>query len=712
MTADSGLSRRSFLKYTASSLGLTVIGLQLPLANANIQTPLLEFNLLTIHKDNTLTIYNSRSEMGQGVMTSLSQLLLDELDADWAQIREVKPGWADEQRFGHQNTIGAISSLIAWRSHRQAGAKINLLLRETAAKMWDVPVDQVRTEKGKVLNTNTSVHLMFGQLVDKIDDKSLAKEVELKQPEDFTLIGKSMPRLDAEDKISGNAKFGIDQHLPGMKIAVVKRCPVFGGKLSSFDATQALKVKGVSKIFAVPTGVCIVASNYWQADKAKKLVQTQWLEGEFVKTSDKSLQASFRQHLREMGKKVTDIGTAEEQLAASDEMVETEFSFPLVAHMTMEPMNCTAWFKGESCEIWAPCQNPKDARTSAAKTLGLDRSKVKVNVTLMGGGFGRRAQDDFVIEACEIARQLPHPVKVVWSREDDIQHDYYRPANRQHLKIATKDGKVHAWQHKVAALSTSDYHFNLRDRGNDDGDWVAYGGAEKTLYQVDHFQTQVTLTKTPMPVGILRGISHGYINFAVETSIDQVAEKLNQDPLTFRLANIEEPRAIKVLKLMQQKVSEEQLTENQFIGVSFAHEKAPQGPYQYYNTAAAVVERGKNGLSVKKVILVLDHGKVINPDGMLAQAQGAVVFAMSMMFKNELKLQEGRIQQSNFHDYPVARMGEDINVVLHTIENQEWPMGMGEKLQGTIQPAIANALYRAIGKRINTIPVDLKNLEA
>ena len=715
MAKNSDVTRRDFLKLSVSSAGLLFSGIQLPLAfageNSDGKDKLAEFKLLTLHHDNTLTIYNSRSEMGQGVMTSLSQLLLEELDADWSQIREVKQSWADGERFGHQNTIGAISSLIGWNSHRQAGGKINLLLREAAALHWDSPLDQVKTHKGKISHLTSGETLTYGDLVGKIDPTKLVDKIPLKAASEFHLIGKSMPRLDLQEKIQGTAAYGIDQQLENLKTAVVVRCPVFGGSVKSFSPEAALKIKGVQKVFAVPSGIAIVADNYWQATKARQKLAVQWESGAFADTSDASLQAQFKQQLQSPGKKVADIGKAEETLLDLP-YLESEFEFPLVAHMTMEPMNCTVWFKKSRCEIWAPTQNPQDAQTSAAKTLGLEKSFVKVNTTYMGGGFGRRAQDDFVIEACEVARQVPYPVKVIWSREDDIQHDYYRPTNRQVIKASLQDGKIYAWQHKVAALSTSDYHFSLQDRGKDDGDWVAYGGAEKTLYGMPHFQTQIHLTKTPMPVGILRGISHGYVNFAAEVMVDRLAEEAGQDPITFRLSHIEEKRAKAVLTLLSEKLAALKLKNNQALGVAFAHEKAPQGPYQYYNAAAAIIEKTTHGPVINKVILALDHGQVINPDGLLAQAQGSVMYAISMMFKHAITLKKGQIQQSNFHDYPVARMADTVDVEIHTVETEDWPMGTGEKLQGTIQPAIANALYRATGKRITQLPIDLSTLEA
>ena len=469
------------------------------------------------------------------------------------------------------------------------------------------------------------------------------------------------------------------------------------------------------EVIELPNGVAVVADNYWLATKARQALSVTWDDTEFADISTNSLHQKFIEQLTTTGKTLTDKGQTEQKLTQYQEnspasILQTNFQFSPVAHMTMEPMNCTVLFSGDSCEIWAPTQNPQDARKSAAETLGLALDKVMVHVTYMGGGFGRRAQDDFVVEACQIAKKSRFPLKVMWSREDDIQHDFYRPPNNQQIRATLKDGRIDAWQHKIATLSTSPYHFSLEERGTESGDWVAYGGINHALYQIEHFQTQVHLTKTPITVGILRGISHGYVHFAIETTIDQLAILANKDAIAFRKQHITEKRPLTVLALLEEKVNALSLKPNQFLGVAFGHEKGGDGPYQYYNAAAAVVSFEQGKLSVDKVLMVLDHGQVINPDGLLAQTQGAVVFAMGVMFGQPITINKGRTMQSNFHDYPVPRINESVDVELFTTGNHDWPMGMGEKLQGTIQPAIANAIYAATGTRISSIPTNLNDI--
>ncbi|GHF84620.1 xanthine dehydrogenase family protein molybdopterin-binding subunit [Thalassotalea marina] len=711
-------SRRLFLKLTATTSGLLFSGLAFTAENSaivnrqNDEENAAQFPLLILHADNSITVINTRAEMGQGVSTSLTQLLFEDLDADWQQLKTVEQGWADDTRFGHQNTIGAISSLIAWNFHRQVGAKINLLLREAACKVWKLSLSEVKTNQGVVTNLKTGQYLTYGQLSKLVQTDLPKDKLALKQPASFSVIGQSKPRVDLLEKVNGTAMFGLDVNLPQLKVAVVARCPVFGGKVQSFDATEAAKIKGVQQIFAVPSGVAVVADNYWQAISARKLLQITWQEGDFATVSSNEVLAEFKQLLDAPGKVVKEQGDIALLDEKKERILTRDFEFPLVAHMTMEPMNCTVWLKAGSCEIWAPTQNSQDAQSSAAKVLSLAKEKVRVNMTYMGGGFGRRAQDDFIVEACYIAKKFAHPIKLVWSREDDIQHDFYRPLNAQRISVRLDNNKIYAWQHKVATYSTSPYHFSLRDRGTPSGDWVAYGGADSSLYQIENFQTQVHLQESPLTVGILRGISHGYTHFAIESVIDELAEQVAADAIDFRLAQITETRAIKVLQRLQTRLANVVLQDNESLGVAFGHEKAPSGPYQYYNAVAAIIERTAERYRVKRLIVSLDHGQVINPDGLLAQVQGSAVFAVSMMFGQAITLKNGRIEQSNFHDSPVARIAQSVEVDLLTSDSTEWPMGVGEKLQGTIQPAIANALYRATGQRITSLPVDFSSLGA
>lgn len=716
-------SRRTFLKCSVTGSGLALIAIHnLALAartNSDSQATSvssekapLELPLVTLHFNNDITLFNSRAEMGQGVTTTLAQYLLDEMDVDWQQVTEVRQALANEEIYGPQATIGALSSLIGWKVHRDAGAKIRQLLLNQAAAIWQVETNSLNTQSGYVVHSATDQRISYGELASFIKDPKLPEEFTLKEIKHFNYIGKSQPRLDLPDKVCGKAKFGIDVQMPGLKTAVIVRPPVFGAQLKSANIAELKTQKGVVDVIVIPQGLAIVAEGYWQAQRVRKLANIKWQEADFSSTSSASLMESFKSQLQKPEKTFQDKGDviAAMEQAKSDKhnaIINYNFEFPLVAHATMEPMNCAAWQDGDILKIWAPTQNSGDAKRRLMHDFSLEASQLEIHTTLMGGGFGRRAQDDFVMEAAELARKVAYPVKVVWSREDDIQHDYYRPLNAQAINVLL-DEKQHidAWQHNVATLSTAAYHFSFQERNTDAGDWVGYGGAEHSLYKSEHFSCGVTQTKTPMTTGILRGISHGYTNFSREVVISEVAKSLEADPIAFRRKHIENERALAVLDEFA-RVCEPYADKDKYrIGHAFGYEKAPSGPYQYYNTACMVFAQKGQTWRPEKLLLVLDHGLVVNPDGLLSQLQGATVFALGMMLHNRIDLVDGQIQQSNFHDYIVPRFGTQIPVELHTIKTEAWPMGVGEKLQGTIQPAIANAIANITGTPVTQLPID------
>lgn len=712
-------SRRTFLKCSITTSGLVLVAMHtsgFSQEKSESQKAPLALPMVTIHFDNSITLYNTRSEMGQGVTTTLAQYLLDEMDASWDQVTEVLQAPADEEIYGPQGTIGALSTLFGWKIHRDAGAKIRQLLLSQAATIWQVDVSGLTTQSGYVIHDGTGQRISFGELASFIKEPTLPEEFTRKEVKAFNLIGKSQPRLDLPGKIDGSAQFGIDVHMPNLKTAIVIRPPVFGSQLSSEFLSTNLKqlkaLKHVIEVIAIPQGLAIVADGFWQAQQARKQAeaiinkQKAWTNTEFNKVSSASLLADFRSQLQNPAKTLGDKGDTNAAMTDSDQIHRFDFDFPLVAHATMEPMNCTAWQDGDILKIWAPSQNRNDAKQRIIEDFKLEASQVEINTTLMGGGFGRRAQDDFVMEAAELARRVSYPVKIVWSREDDIQHDYYRPLNAQSIRVLLNDqNQIHAWQHNIATLSTSPFHFSLRERNTDDGDWVGYGGAEHSLYQSAHFSCGVTQTKTPMTTGILRGISHGYTNFTREVVISELAKSLTEDPIAFRRKHMDNPRALAVLDKFAKVCQPYNNADKYRIGHAFGYEKAPSGPYQYYNTACMVFVRKDEQWLPEKLLLALDHGLVVNPDGLLSQIEGATIFALGMMLQNRIDLVNGQIQQSNFHDFKVPRFGAQLPVELHTIKSEEWPMGVGEKLQGTIQPAIANAIANITQQPITQLPI-------
>lgn len=717
--------RRTFLKCSLVGSGLAITAISSSAISASAantsqgitslhsppkQPSSLEFPLLTLHFNNEITLFNSRSEMGQGVTTTLAQYLLDEMDAQWSQITAIKQSPANKEVYGNQNTIGAISSFIGWKVHRDAGARIRQLLVNEASRIWKVGTDTIKTQSGYVIHKPTQQKLSFGELASLIKEPQLPEEFQRKEANDFNLIGKSQPRLDLPDKINGSALFGIDVGnnvgLENLKTAIVIRPPVFGSHLKEANSEDLKKLQGIVDVVEIPQGLAIVAEGFWNAQQARKKAQISWTNTAFERTSSNSLMAKFKKQTRTPDKKLNEKGDVIASWQSSDHKIQIDFEFPLVAHATMEPMNCTAWQTKGSLKIWAPTQNRNNAKQRLMDEFKLSESQIEFNTTLMGGGFGRRAQEDFVLEAANLARMVDYPVKMIWSREDDIQHDFYRPLNAQSIRVTTdKNKKIESWQHNIATLSTSPWHFSLEERNTDSGDWVAYGGAEQSLYESEHFSCGISLTKTPMTTGILRGISHGYTNFSREVVVSEIAKALNEDPIQFRRKHINNDRALAVLDKFKEVTRPYRAEDKYRTGIAFGFEKAPQGPYQYYNAASFVFVNNNNQWHPEKLIVVLDHGTVVNPDGLLSQIQGATVFALGMMLQNHIKLEMGKIQQSNFHDYPLPRIGSQIPIELHTIESEEWPMGVGEKLQGTIQPAIANAIANITSVPITQLPI-------
>ncbi len=712
-------SRRTFLKCSLAGGALMVSAIHIPAAartgsNESHTAKPVRFPLLAIHADNSMTLFNCRSEMGQGATTIQAQYLLDELDADWSLLKQVEQAGADPQQFGPQNTIGAISSFLGWKFHRDAGAQLRQLLVNQAMAIWQVDAESLYTQNSYIYHRPTGQKLSYGELAGLLKDTTLPEKFTRKTPEQYTQIGRSVKRLDMAEKVDGRAKFGIDVSLPDMKTAVLIRPPVAGSQLISFDAKSVKQQKGVLDTFSIPQGVVIVADNYWHASLARKVANPVWNNSDFSNSSSHSLMQTFRGQLDTPAQKHNERGDFSTQLAnaASEQRFELHFEFPFITHVTMEPMNCVAWQTESQLQIWAPTQNRNNAKQKLQELFELTPEAIDFNTTLMGGGFGRRAQEDFVVEAATIARQVSYPVKVIWSREDDIQHGFYRPLNAQKVSASVDDkGQLQAWQHNVASLSTKAWHFSLEERDTDGGDWIAYGGAEISLYQSEHFSCGVTLNKAPLHTGILRGISHGYTNFSREVVMEELAKKHKLHPLQYRQRHTDNERALPVLTKLRKACEPYEQQPNRKLGYAFGFEKAPKGPYQYYNAAAFVLTRSNNIWKPEKLILVLDHGTIINPDGLLSQVEGASIFALGMLLHNKITIEKGQVQQTNYHDYPLPRFGSQIPIELHTIESDAWPMGVGEKLQGTIQPAIANALTSISGHPITQLPISAEILQ-
>lgn len=709
------VSRRDFLKTTITVSGtLLVYANSGPLAYASPKKanpmPFVEMT-----SNGNITFISSRTDMGQGSPTSLAQILFDEMDADWNKIVNVKETEAEDRSVygGDQlTTVGAISTFIGWFNHREAGACLREGFKLAASGLWQVDTEKLITENSTVINPQTGHILHYHELYNALSTLYLPKVPTFKTREQSTLVGKPLPQLRSKDRVTGDAQYGIDINFPGLKIASIERPPTFGGKVKSFDAAKSMKIKGVIKVLEVGSGIAVVADGFWAAQKGRQALDIIWDHGDLKTLSSTTLSTQLKDQLDDPIEQGPNIGNAKTAInEAGGQVITGNFSFPLVAHATMEPMNTTAWVTNDKCEIWSPTQSKLVARNEVAKFLDRKNQDVILHRTLCGGGFGRRAQEDFVIEAVEVSQKSGYPVKLIWTREDDMRHDYYRSASELRIKgKMDDDGKLVAWDSALSFIDTSPYHFSPGNRGTKDGRFVGMAGLEPA-YKIPNRQLSYGVLELPITVGILRGIAHGYTNFANEVMIDRLAKTVGQHPINLRAELlVENERAHTVIKKLQEINENNPVPRGMERGFAFAFEGKPGQEYQYYSGHMADVRRTKNGsIKVHKIWVVADHGRVINPAGFKRQIHSSIIFALSMMRSGVISLMNGQVEQGNFNDYPVAHINEGAeNVDIILLDNGEHPMGCGEKMQAGIQPAIANAIEALTGEEVSGIPI--KNL--
>lgn len=630
----------------------------------------------------TLTIH--RSEMGQGVRTSLAMILAEELDADWSKIRVEQ---MDAQSQLNQITSGSGSVMINYDPLRQAGATARAILVQTAAKGWGVSPAECKTENSVVTHTATGKQLHYGELVAMTKDVKLDGEVKLKDPSEFKLIGTSIPRIDGPDLVTGKAIFGLDVRLPGMLFAVVARPPVSGAKLKSYDAAAAQAVRGVRQVIEVPSGVAVIAENSWSAMQGRNALNIQWDDGSLASLSSESI----RQKMMDAVNKAV----ASEQ-PVKLKTLEAVYETPYLAHATMEPVNCVADVRADHCEIWAPTQNPQDVQSFVQNRLSVPTD---VHVTLLGGGFGRKLEVDYPIEAAQISKAIGAPVQVVWTREDDIQHDFYRQQTYHWLKAGWDDkGTLSFWRHTMAGQGINGVAYRVGKEVLDEG--------LEILYKPEQSLSQSFLVNTPVPTGPWRGVMSAPNAFANECFFDEVAAAVKKDPLALRLEFLEETNPLReVLQLAADKFGwDKTLSEGHGRGIA---------AQIYHGTIVAMAAEAslENGtIRVHRAVCALNCGRVVHPDMVAAQVEGAIAFGLSTLW-NEITIDKGRIQQSNFHDYPVLQLKDMPNVEVYTVPSDAPPQGLGEMGVPPIVPAVLNAVFNATGKRIRHTPVRAEDLD-
>jgi isoquinoline 1-oxidoreductase subunit beta len=653
-----------------------------------------------IAPDEMVTVVLNKSEMGQGVATGLPTILADELDASIDRVRTefapADPKYVDPV-FGDMITGGSTSIADSWMPLRRAGATARAMLVAAAAKQWGVDPAACTTHEGVVSHQPSNRTATYGSLAAAAATLPVPANVPLKKPVAFTLIGKQNRRLDVSAKVNGTTIYGIDVRIPGMVYAAIARSPVFGGRVKSFDATKAKAVPNVTDVVRVSNGVAVIAKNTWAAFQGQQALQIVWDEGPNANVSSASLFADAARLAKARTKErvAAARGNPDKQ---SGTVVEAVYRGPFLAHATMEPMNATADVRADSCEIWAPNQVQLRARAAAAKGSGLPPESCTIHTTYLGGGFGRRLEDDYVQEAAEVSKAIKAPVKVMWTREDDIQHDRYRPMSLNSVRGVISGGALTALTHQVVQASWLRTWWPALIKNGIDG--TDMSEVVDAPYAIPNFRATYIEHEYGIPVGSWRAPNANWNGFVTESFIDELAHAAGKDPLAFRKALLaHNPRALNVLTVAAEKAG---WGRKQAAGV--AQGLAVTFWAGSYAAMVADVSMQGNTPKVHRVVAVVDCGTVVNPDIVVQQAQGATNFGLSAALTGKITIQNGRVQQNNFYDYTVLRMADAPSIEVHVVASTAPPTGVGEICTPPIAPAIGNAMFALTGKRVRELP--------
>ena len=714
------LSRRDFLKSAGvASSGLIVafcmpVGLRRAFAQGAPPAPMVPPNaFVRIAPDNTVTILLKHSEMGQGVWTSLPMVVADELDCDWNKVHvehaPAAPAYA-HTAFGMQMTGGSTSTWESFGQLRQAGATARALLIAAAAQEWNVQAADCHTEKGFVISGKHKAS--YGELADAAAKLPIPNEVALKDAKNFTLIGKPTKRLDSKAKVSGTAEFGIDVKRPDMLIVLVARAPVFGAKVKSFDATKAKAVAGVVDVVQVPSGVAVLGKHFWAAKQGRDALTVDWDLGAGAALSTANLRDDYRKFAQKAGMIAKTAGNVDAAFETG-KVIEAEYGVPFLAHAPMEPLNCTVEIGKDGCDIYTGTQFQTMEQATAAAILGFKPEQVRVHTTFLGGGFGRRATPacDFVAEAVQVAKASGKTVKVVWTREDDIHGGYYRPMWLSRLRATLdKDGKPAAWAHTIVGQSILAGTPFEKMMVKDGIDTTSVEGAADAPYLAAIPAHRVDLHSPSSPVTVLwwRSVGHSHTAFAVEGFLDELAHEAKQDPLEYRRALLpKDARERRALDLAAEKFGW-----GKPLPAGHAAGMAVHASFESYVAQIAEVsvekdESGQGRIKVHRVVCAIDCGPVVNPLTVEAQMQSGIVYGLSAALHSELTLKDGKIEQSNFHNYPVLRLNEMPKIEVHIVSSTDKMGGCGEPGTPPIAPAVANAVFAVTGKRLRSLPLRL-----
>ena len=702
----SPLSRRDFLTASVAAGAGLVIGFYLPHGSSAARDTFAPNAYLKITPDGKITIVVARSEMGQGVRTSLPMILAEELEADWKQITIEQAGAST--LYGDQTTGGSASVRTTWDPMRKAGAAAREMLISAAALEWGVPRSGCKAENSAVAHAASSRRLTYGQLASKAGAQPIPTDVPLKQAKDYQIVGKPLPRFDVPSKVDGKAEFGIDFRLSGMKYAVLARCPVIGGKVASFDDSESRKISGVGFVGKIgDSAVAVVADSVWSAMEGRRVLNVQWDEGPNKDFNSAAMLSSLK---KSASSKAVTLYSTGDVSKASGRRIAAEYQLPLMAHAAMEPGNCTAQFRGSSCELWAPTQVPQDVRDSVAQAIGLDPDQVKVNVTLMGGGFGRRLEHDYGVEAALVSKAANAPVKVLWTREDDMRNSTYRPASYHQLSaVLDGQGWPVAFTHQIVAPSISGQKGLPTPNGIDPD----LPDEAALIYSLPSAALEYVMTETPVPLGWMRSVYALQAGFASESFIDELAAAAQKDPFDYRMHLLSKDEDIKyfdtvwhtarmrgVLQLAAEKAGwGKPLSAGHYQGI------ACFGCFSTYMAEVVEISMEGDQPHIHRVVAVMDCGQVVNPNILEQQIKGGVIYALTNALRAQITIEKGRVVQGNFDDYAPIRMNEAPLIEVYSVPSTEAPTGAGEPPVPPLAPALCNAIFAATKKRIRALPI-------
>ncbi|HLJ23848.1 MAG TPA: xanthine dehydrogenase family protein molybdopterin-binding subunit [Candidatus Acidoferrales bacterium] len=706
------MNRRGFLKTTAAGAAGLLVGFYFhgdpkSLAASSGETVVLNA-WIHVGTDDVVTVLIDKSEMGQSILTGLAMIAADELDCDWKKVRtEFAP--ADKvyynPRFGVQGTGGSSGTPTSWNPLRKASATARAMLLDAAAKQWGVSAGDCRAENSSIVHAPTKRSLTYGSLAEAAAKLPVPENVPLKEPDQYHLIGKPTKRLDTPLKVNGTAQYGIDVRQPGMLYAVVARCPVFGGKVAGFDATKAKAIPGVKDVIEISTGVAVVANNTWTAMEGRRALEVQWDEGPNAKLNSAGISKRLADAASVPGPVARKEGDVEAALAGAASKFEVDYEVPFLAHATMEPMNCTAHVRADRCDVWAPTQAQTSSQSTAAKITGLDTGSVFVHTTFLGGGFGRRFEADFVGEAVEVSKAMKAPVKVTWSREDDMQHDYYRMVSHARgVAGLDAEGWPVVWSTRVSSPSLLARFGPLKDNF----DHRSVESLDNVPYAIPNILIDFQLVDTAVPIGFWRSVGASQNGFFLESFIDEMATAGKKDPYEFRRRLLAKaPRHLAVLQTAAENAGwGKPLPEGRFRGIAVVT--------SYDGYVAHVIEisvnRRERTLKVHRVVCALDCGRIVNPSSIDAQARSSVVYGLTAAMHSAITIEEGRVQQHNFNDYKMLRFDEMPDVEVHIVSSDGPPTGAGEFVLPPVAPALCNAIFAATGRRVRRLPVRPEDL--